>query len=72
MSYLDHPLVPLHLLVWAVQTAVTTLTCVADYTSWDVSAEEKWSLGQLYLPYLALGRCTQHSINEAFLISSHL
>ena len=51
----DDPLLPLHLLVFAVQTAVTTLTCVADMVSWTmISWEEKSALGWLYGPYLAL------------------
>jgi hypothetical protein len=51
----DDPRVPVHLLVYAVQTAVTTATCVADYMSWsDVSGAEKVELGKLYAPYLAL------------------
>lgn len=52
----DDPVVPLHLLVFAVQTGVTTLTCVADMMSWTaVTRGEKWALGALYGPYLALG-----------------
>ena len=52
----DDPLIPLHLLVFAVQTGVTTLTCVADMMSWTaVTRGEKWALGALYGPYLALG-----------------
>jgi len=47
--------VPIHLLVYAVQTAITTMTCIADYLSWtNVTAEEKITLGYLYVPYLAL------------------
>lgn len=50
--------VPLHLLVWAVQTGMTTLTCVADYLSWSgYKNAEKLELGKLYVPYLALGEC---------------
>lgn len=52
----DDPVVPLHLLVLAVQMGVTTLTCVADMMSWTaVTRGEKWALGALYGPYLALG-----------------
>lgn len=52
----DDPVVDLHLLVFAVQTGVTTLTCVADMMSWAaVTRGEKWALGALYGPYLALG-----------------
>lgn len=51
----DDPKVPIHLLIYAVQTAITTATCIADYLSWsDFSVEEKVGLGQLYGPYLAL------------------
>ncbi len=52
----DDPLVPMHLLVWAVQTAVTTLTCVVEAMSWkDFTGLEKRALAQLYVPYLVLG-----------------
>lgn len=51
----DDPLVPVHLLVFALETALTTLTCVAEYLSWaDFTPEQKWNLGGLYVPYLAL------------------
>lgn len=51
----DDPKVPIALLIYAVQTAVTTITCIADYMSWsDFSATEKLELGKLYMPYLAL------------------
>jgi hypothetical protein len=44
----DDPKLPLHLLVYAVQTAVTTATCVAEYLSWDnLSGSEKLELGKL-------------------------
>ncbi|KAF2098737.1 hypothetical protein NA57DRAFT_75976 [Rhizodiscina lignyota] len=51
----DDPKLPIHLLVFAVQTGVTTFTCIADYLSWsNFRNEEKIRLGQLYVPYLAL------------------
>ncbi|KAF2403365.1 hypothetical protein EJ06DRAFT_526966 [Trichodelitschia bisporula] len=51
----DDPKVPVHLLGYAVQTAVTTATCIAEYLSWeDFSAEQKLQLGYLYVPYLAV------------------
>ncbi|PPJ49696.1 hypothetical protein CBER1_02144 [Cercospora berteroae] len=51
----DDALVPLHLLGYAMQTAITTATCVADFLSWKGhSAAEKVELGKLYVPYLAL------------------
>lgn len=54
----DDSKVPLHLLVFAVQTAVTTATCVADYLSWSsYTNSEKIELGKLYVPYLALCKC---------------
>lgn len=53
----DDPRVPVHLLVYAVQTALTTATCIADYMSWsDYLNSQKIELGKLYVPYLAL--CT--------------
>ena len=54
----DDPLVPVHLLVWACQTAVTTLTCVVEAMNWeDFTVQEKGALAQLYVPYLVLGEC---------------
>ncbi|KAF2237042.1 hypothetical protein EV356DRAFT_497335 [Viridothelium virens] len=51
----DDPKVPLHLLIFAVQTAMTTLTCITDYLSWSsFSNAEKLELGKLYVPYLIL------------------
>ena len=51
----DDELVALNLLVWAVQTGVTTLTCVVEAISWeDMSSDEKMALSQLYGPYLVL------------------
>jgi len=52
----DDPKTPLHLLIFACQAGLTTLTCVADYMSWEsFSSKEKLSLGGLYVPYLVLG-----------------
>ncbi|KAJ9620639.1 hypothetical protein H2203_007848 [Taxawa tesnikishii (nom. ined.)] len=51
----DDPRLPIHLLVFAVQTGMTTLTCIADYLSWsDYQNQDKIELGKLYVPYLAL------------------
>ena len=51
----DDVKIPIHLLIYATQTAMTTLTCIADYLSWTtVSSAEKLELGKLYVPYLAL------------------
>ena len=51
----DDPKVPLHLLVFALEAGLTTLTCIADYLSWSgYSNNEKIELGKLYVPYLAL------------------
>ncbi|KIW06002.1 hypothetical protein, variant 1 [Verruconis gallopava] len=51
----DAPLVPLHLLIYAVQTGVTTATCIAEALSWQgLSGSEKNALMGLYLPYLAV------------------
>jgi len=57
----DDAKVPVHLLVYAVQTAVTTATCIADYLSWTtVTSEQKLALGYLYVPYLALCKWISH------------
>ncbi|THY58680.1 hypothetical protein D6C99_02147 [Aureobasidium pullulans] len=51
----DDPKVPLHLLVFALEAGLTTLTCITDYLSWSgYSNNEKIELGKLYVPYLAL------------------
>ena len=50
-------MVPVHLLIYSVQTAMTTLTCIVDFLSWSVETKVKMDLGGLYGPYLALGKC---------------
>ncbi|QIX00603.1 hypothetical protein AMS68_006120 [Peltaster fructicola] len=51
----DDPKVPLHLLVFALETALTTATCVADYLSWTgYTTAQKVEIGKLYVPYLVL------------------
>jgi EXPERA (EXPanded EBP superfamily) len=52
----DDALVPLHLLIWSVETAMTTLTCTVEAMSWKgFTKEERIALAQLYVPYLVLG-----------------
>ncbi|KAJ5584020.1 uncharacterized protein N7459_003820 [Penicillium hispanicum] len=52
----DHPLVPVHLLVFGVQAFVTSLTCLVEVWSWpDRSVPEKQQITSLYGPYVALG-----------------
>ncbi|KAH8804903.1 integral membrane protein-like protein [Xylogone sp. PMI_703] len=50
----DSPKTPILLLIYAVQTFVTTATCIADYVTWDLTFDEKMNLTTLYGPYLAL------------------
>lgn len=51
----DDPKIPIHLLIYAVQTALTTTTCIADYMSWtSYTSAQKMEIGKLYVPYLAL------------------
>ncbi|KAF1813317.1 hypothetical protein P152DRAFT_415194 [Eremomyces bilateralis CBS 781.70] len=51
----DDPKIPLHLLIYGCQTAVTTLTCISEYLSWPgYTSQEKLNLGYLYVPYLVL------------------
>jgi hypothetical protein len=53
----DDMLVPVHLLIWACETALTTLTCVVEAMSWEgFTGQEKVALAQLYVPYLLLGK----------------
>lgn len=43
---------PGHLLAYAMQTAVTTATCIADFLSWeDLSGKEKVELGKLLVSF---------------------
>jgi len=52
----DDALVPLHLLAFALETALTTLTCAVEMVSWEgYTKEEVGRLCGLYLPYLGLG-----------------
>ncbi|KZN87464.1 putative membrane protein [Penicillium chrysogenum] len=52
----DHPLVPVHLLVFGIQAFITTLTSLVVVWSWtDRSVAEKQQLTTLYAPYMALG-----------------
>lgn len=56
-SYSDDPLVPLHLLVWSIEAAMSTLTCTVEAMCWEgFKKEERIALAQLYVPYLVLGR----------------
>ncbi|MDI1488736.1 MAG: hypothetical protein OHK93_008012 [Ramalina farinacea] len=49
----DSPTLNLTLLLFALQTALTTAVCVAEYRSWpELTPAEKTSLGGLYVPYL--------------------
>lgn len=53
----DDPLVPLHLLIFSVEVAVSTLVCTLEMLSWEgYSAEEQKQLSALYMPYLGLGK----------------
>lgn len=52
----DDPMVPVHLLVFGVQSFVTSLPCLAEVWSWaDRTLAEKQNLTMLYSPYVALG-----------------
>ncbi|KAK2743839.1 hypothetical protein FQN55_007059 [Onygenales sp. PD_40] len=48
----DSPLVPIHLLLFSMQTFMTTMTCLIEAWSWaDRSREQKVALSYLYAPY---------------------
>ncbi|PGG95095.1 hypothetical protein AJ79_10269 [Helicocarpus griseus UAMH5409] len=50
----DEPIVPVHLLVFSMQTFITTLTCLLDVWGWtDRSVEQKTTLTYMYGPYAA-------------------
>lgn len=54
---IDRPFLHLILLLFAAQTALTTLTCIAEYKSWEgLSEQEKAVLDWLYMPYFGFGR----------------
>lgn len=47
---------PLVLLIYGLQTLLTTAVCIADYASWTlIDTAAKWNLSTLYGPYLILG-----------------
>lgn len=51
----QNPMLPVHLLIYATQTAITTITCIAEYLSWThLTVADKLNLGALYVPYLGL------------------
>jgi len=70
-SRVDDALVPLHLLIWSVETAMSTLTCTVEAMSWEgYTKEERIALAQLYVPYLVSGRspsrpCPRSSRHDA-------
>lgn len=48
--------VPLVLFAYALQTVITTATCMYDFSQWEgVAVEAKWHLASLYGPYLLIG-----------------
>ncbi|KFX91140.1 hypothetical protein V490_06059 [Pseudogymnoascus sp. VKM F-3557] len=50
----DHK-VPLVLFAYALQTVITTATCMYDFSQWEgVAVEAKWHLASLYGPYLLI------------------
>jgi EXPERA (EXPanded EBP superfamily) len=52
----EDPLLPLHLLVFALETGITTLTCLVEMLSWEgYTKEEVGRLSTLYGPYLGFG-----------------
>lgn len=51
---IDSPQTPLVLLIYAVETFVTTAVCIAEYVAWPLTVDEKINLTTLYGPYLVL------------------
>lgn len=44
------------MLVWAIQTFVTTFTCVVEVWSWaDRTTDQKMNISLLYVPYMIFG-----------------
>ena len=53
---LDSPALHLNLLIFALQTTLTTAVCIVEYHSWpELTTGEKSNLGGLYIPYLVFG-----------------
>lgn len=68
-----HPQTPLVLLVYGLQTVLTTATCIADLQGWDenvVSWGEKMNLLTLYGPYAAVS--AYMSVDSGWRIASVL
>jgi hypothetical protein len=62
--FTDDPKIPLHLLIFAMETAITTLTCISDMLGWVAfTAEQKVQLCYLYVPYLALCELKAHTLS---------
>lgn len=56
-------MVPVHLLVFGVQSFVTSLPCLVEIWSWtDRTLIEKQNLTKLYSPYVALGEYPSLSV----------
>lgn len=54
--YLESPILHLNLLLFALQTNLTTAVCIVEYQSWpELSAAQKLALGGLYIPYFVFG-----------------
>jgi hypothetical protein len=55
----DHVLVPVNLLMFGMETGITTLTCLIEMMSWreryGYSGEEMGRLMGAYAPYLLVG-----------------
>jgi hypothetical protein len=63
IEIIENPKLPIVLLVYAMETVLTTATCMYDYAFWTtVSYDVKVGLTTLYGPYLAL--CTLISLSS--------
>ncbi|RMD40621.1 hypothetical protein DV735_g4513, partial [Chaetothyriales sp. CBS 134920] len=52
----NHPMLPLQLLIFGLETSLTTLTCLVEMLSWEgYTSEEVTRLAMLYGPYLGFG-----------------
>ena len=61
----DSPTLYLNLLIFALQTTLTTATCIVEYHSWpELTADKKSNLGGLYIPYLVFGESIDIYYNE--------
>lgn len=70
---LESPALHLNLLIFALQTTLTTAVCIVEYHSWpELTSKEKSNLGGLYIPYLVFGESIDIFHYDDFVLDSDL